>query len=226
MTSALVLFSGGQDSTTCLYWAKRQFERVMAIAFDYGQRHRVELEQAAVISRLADIPLMVRRLNELVGDSALTECDRDVDARHAKDAALPATFVPGRNLLFLAIAGSYAYSHDIFDLVAGMSQTDYSGYPDCRRAFIDSMEQSLSLAMAPRKFRIHTPLMQLDKADTFKLAEDLGVLDIVLEHTHTDYFGDRTVRNAWGYGRLDNEASRLRARGWEEYLRRYKASPA
>jgi 7-cyano-7-deazaguanine synthase len=107
------------------------------------------------------------------------------------------------------------------DLVAGMSQTDYSGYPDCRREFVDSAETTLALAMAPYRVKIHTPLMHLDKADTFKLAADLGILEIILEHTHTDYNGDRTHRHPWGYGQLDNPASRLRAQGWDEYLRRY-----
>jgi 7-cyano-7-deazaguanine synthase len=222
MRGAVVLFSGGQDSTTCLYWAIRQFSPVEALGFDYGQRHRVELEQAAKIAGMAGVRLHVVKLGGVLGDSALTDFDRNIDARHPKDAGLPATFVPGRNLLFLSVAASFAYSRDIFDLVAGMSQTDYSGYPDCRRAFIDSLEMTLSLAMAPKSFRIHTPLMYLDKADTFKLAQDLGVLDIVLEYSHTDYYGDRSERHPWGYGKLDNEASRLRARGWHEFLRRYR----
>lgn len=223
MSKAVVLLSGGQDSTTALYWAKSRFDSVEAIGFDYGQRHCIELTQALKIADLAGVSYHLFDLKGLLGDSALTDTSRDVDARHQRDPSLPASFVPGRNLLFLSIAGSFAYTHGIHDIVAGMCQTDFSGYPDCRRSFIDSMERTLALAMAPYEPRIHTPIMDIDKADTFKLAADLGVLDIVLEHTHTDYNGDRTQRHPWGYGRLDNEASRLRARGWEEFCRRYPA---
>lgn len=218
---AVVLFSGGQDSTTCLYWAKREFSSVLALGFDYGQRHVVELQQARKIAEMAQVPFEILDLRGLLGNSALTDLDRTVDGEHPNENTLPATFVPGRNLLFLSLAASFAYNRNISDLVTGVCQTDFSGYPDCRRVFIESLETTLSLAMAPRDFRIHTPLMYLDKADTFKLAADLGILEIILEHTHTDYFGDRSQRNEWGYGKLDNEASRLRARGWEEYKRRY-----
>jgi 7-cyano-7-deazaguanine synthase len=218
--TAVVLFSGGQDSTTCLFWAKRRFSRVVALGFDYGQRHRVELEQAALIARNADVKFHLRNLAGLFGDSALTDPSRSTAERHRSNDELPATFVPARNLVFLSIAGAFAYSIDCFDLVTGVCQTDYSGYPDCRREFVDSMERTLSLATAPSRFRIHTPLMDLDKADTFKLAEDLGILSIVLNDTHTDYHGDRSTKHPWGNGNLDNDAGRLRAKGWEEYLRR------
>ena len=224
MSRALVLFSGGQDSTTALFWAKQRFDSVEAIGFDYGQRHRVELEQATHIAGLAEVPFTVLDLRGLLGDSALTDPARAVDAPHPRDTTLPATFVPGRNLLFLSLAGSAAYSRGISDLVAGMCQTDFSGYPDCRRVFVDHMEETVCAAMAPHSFRIHTPIMDIDKADTFKLAADLGVLDIVVEHSHTDYNGNRAERHPWGYGRLDNDASRLRARGWEEFCRRYPRS--
>jgi 7-cyano-7-deazaguanine synthase len=221
MTKVLVLFSGGQDSTTCLYWAKSKFDEVHAIGFDYGQRHRIELEQAEMIAGLAAVPFTVVDIAGLLGNSALTDPDLSVDAQHPRDSNLPATFVPGRNLFFLSIAGSIAFTRGISDLVTGVCQTDYSGYPDCRREFIDHMEQTLSAAMAPHQFRIHTPIMHIDKADTFKLAADLGVLNVILEHSHTDYHGDRSTRNPWGYGRLDNDASRLRAKGWDEFCRRY-----
>lgn len=222
MPRAVVLFSGGQDSTTCLYWAKARFHDVLALGFDYGQRHRVELEQAERIAAMAETPFTILDLRGLLGDSALTDPARSLEGGHPRDASLPASFVPGRNLLFLSLAASFAYSKEVGDLVTGVCQTDFSGYPDCRRVFIESLEATLSLAMAPRDFRIHTPLMYLDKAETFRLAEELGVLELVLEHTHTDYNGDRSERHEWGYGRLDNEASRLRARGWEEYKRRYR----
>lgn len=213
--TALVLFSGGQDSTTCLFWAKEYFTRVRAIGFDYGQKHRVELEQAEKIAQEAEVPFTVLDVDGMLEGSALTEPDKDVSAAHEKDEDLPASFVPGRNALFLSLAASHAYNHDITDLVGGMCQTDYSGYPDCRRVFIDSMETSLSLALEV-DVRIHTPLMYLTKAQTWKLANDLGVLEIVRRDTHTDYNGDRSQFNEWGYGRLDNPASKLRAKGYRE----------
>ena len=222
--SAVVAFSGGQDSTTCLYWAKQRFESVRAIGFDYGQRHAVELTQAKAIADLAQVPFDVLDLKGLLGGSALigsTDEQPSLDGSHAQDPNLPATFVPGRNLVFLSLLGSVAYRHGITDLVTGVCQTDFSGYPDCRRVFVESLETTLSLAMAPKDFQIHTPLMYLDKADTFRLAELLGALEIVLEHSHTDYYGNRQQRHEWGYGNLDNDASRLRAKGWEEFQRRY-----
>ncbi|MDQ7039704.1 MAG: 7-cyano-7-deazaguanine synthase QueC [Rhodothermus sp.] len=212
---ALVLFSGGQDSTTCLYWARHYFPEVEAIGFHYGQKHAVELEQARKIADLAGVPFTVLDLRGLLQGSALTEHDQDVSAAHPLAPHLPASFVPGRNALFLTLAASYGFTRGIHDLVGGMCQTDYSGYPDCRRAFIDAMEQALSLAL-DTKIRIHTPLMHLTKAETWRLARELNILDVIIELTHTDYNGDRSERHAWGYGRLDNPASILRARGYEE----------
>lgn len=212
---ALVLFSGGQDSTTCLFWAKQQFDRVEAIGFDYGQKHSVELEQARLIAEKAEVPFTVYDITGTLSGSALTEHDKDVSAGHERAPELPSSFVPGRNALFLNLAAAHAYNRGIHDLVGGMCQTDYSGYPDCRRVFVDAMETSLSLAMDV-DFRIHTPLMYLTKAQTWRLASDLDVLDIVREMTHTDYNGDRSERHEWGYGKLDNPASILRAKGYEE----------
>lgn len=214
-TTALVLFSGGQDSTTCLFWAKEYFETVRAVGFDYGQKHKVELKQARKIATDAEVPFTVLDAAGILEGSALTEHDKDVSATHEKDEDLPASFVPGRNALFLSLAASHAYNHDITDLVGGMCQTDYSGYPDCRRVFVDSMETSLSLALDV-DVRIHTPLMYRTKAETWKLASDLGVLEVVRRHSHTDYNGDRSQFNEWGYGRLDNPASKLRADGYWE----------
>lgn len=213
--AALVLFSGGQDSTTCLFWAKEHFDSVRAVGFDYGQKHKVELQQAQTIAEKAEVPFTVLDIDGILEGSALTEHDKDVSAAHEKDESLPASFVPGRNALFLSLAASHAYNHDITDLVGGMCQTDYSGYPDCRRVFVDSMETSLSLALDV-DVRIHTPLMYLTKAETWKLASDLGVLEVVRRDSHTDYNGDRSQFNEWGYGKLDNPASKLRAEGYRE----------
>ncbi len=215
MKGALVLFSGGQDSTTCLYWAIDRFERVEALGFDYGQKHRVELDQARMIAGNARVPFDVVNIEGVLRGSALTEHDKDIAAAHELNPDLPASFLPGRNALFLAVAASLGVTRGLHDLVGGMCQTDYSGYPDCRRVFIDSMQTSLSLALDV-DIRIHTPLMYLSKAETWKMARDLGVLEIVRLDTHTDYNGDRSTLNEWGYGKLDNPASILRARGYQE----------
>lgn len=213
--AALVLFSGGQDSTTCLFWAKERFARVDAIGFDYGQKHAIELDQARAIAEKAAVTFAVFDITGTLRGSALTEHDKAIGDAHERDADLPASFVPARNALFLTLAAGHAYNLGIHDLVGGMCQTDYSGYPDCRRVFIDSMETSLTLAL-DADLRIHTPLMYLTKAETWKLAADLGVLDLIRRDTHTDYNGDRSQFNEWGYGKLDNPASILRARGYEE----------
>ena len=213
--SALVLLSGGQDSTTCLFWAKHHFERVEAIGFDYGQKHLVELEQAQLIADKAGVPLHISNVKGMLQGSSLTEHDKDMSSQHELNESLPASFVPGRNAVFLTIAASYAYTRKIHDIVGGMCQTDFSGYPDCRRVFIDSLQASLSLAL-DQDLRFHTPLMYLTKAETWKMAKDLGVLEIVRDYSHTDYNGDRSTYNEWGYGKLDNPASILRAKGYEE----------
>lgn len=225
-TAALVLFSGGQDSTTCLFWALAPaplgggFDRVEAVGFRYGQRHAVELDQARVIADLAGVQFTELDLTGLLSGSALTE-PGDVNAPHALAPDLPASFVPGRNALFLSIAASLGFTRGISALVGGMCQTDYSGYPDCRLDFIEATERSLGLAL-DTPLRIETPLMHLTKAETWKLAADLGtvgdvdVLETVRSLSHTDYHGDRSERHDWGYGRLDNPASILRAKGYEE----------
>ena len=227
--SALVLFSGGQDSTTCLFWALAPeggaYGRVEAVAFRYGQRHAVELEQAAEIARRADVPLTTLDLTGLLGGSALladeATAGADTNAAHALAPDLPASFVPARNALFLTVAAGLAFRRGIATLVGGMCQTDHAGYPDCRLDFVQSQERTLSLALG-QELRIETPLMERTKAETWKLAADLGtvrgldVLETVRELSHTDYHGDRSERHAWGYGRLDNPASRLRAEGYAQ----------
>lgn len=219
----VVLLSGGQDSTTCLFWAKQNFDEVHAIGFDYGQRHKVELEQAAKIAEIAKVPFQVLNIQGLLGGSSLTDHTLDVGAQHDKDAGLPSSFTAGRNMLFLTVAASWGYNNDIFDIITGTCQMDYSGYPDCRRVFIDSLQTSLTLAMMktgePNDFRVHTPLMYLTKPETWKLARELSnsvdVVDIVRTMSLTDYNGDTTM-NEWGMGKEDNPASILRAKGYYE----------
>jgi len=225
--SALVLFSGGQDSTVCLAWALERFTRVETIGFAYGQRHAVELDmrpriRAALTShsqkwgaRLGDDHVV--RIDALVeiSETALT---RDVEIEIAK-TGLPTTFVPGRNLVFFSFAGAVAYRRGIHHIVAGVCETDFSGYPDCRDDTIKAMQLALSLGMDHR-FVIHTPLMWIDKAGTFALAEEIGgtpLVDLLVAETHTCYRGDRQHRHAWGFGCGECPACRLRAAGYEKW---------
>lgn len=227
MTKALVLFSGGQDSTTCLAFALARFDHVETIGFDYGQRHRIELDQRAKIREkivLRD-PLWARRLGEdhlidlaVLGQISATAMTRDV-AIVTEANGLPNTFVPGRNLIFLAFAAAIAYRRGLKHIVGGMCETDYSGYPDCRDATIKAMQGALNLGME-KDFALDTPLMWLDKATTWKLAEELGgheLVDLIVEDTHTCYLGERGTRHAWGYGCGGCPACRLRAQGWAKY---------
>ena len=225
--SALVLFSGGQDSATCLAWALERFGHVETIGFDYGQRHRVELEcregfRRALAERFPawagrlgpDHTMQLDPLAEL-SDTALT---REVEIRLNKDG-LPNTFVPGRNLLFLTFAAALAYRRDLRHLIGGMCETDYSGYPDCRDDTIKALQVALNLGME-RRFVLHTPLMWLDKAATWKLSAALGsagLVDLIREETHTCYRGDRTHRHDWGYGCDNCPACDLRHKGWDAY---------
>jgi 7-cyano-7-deazaguanine synthase len=225
--SALVLFSGGQDSTVCLAWALERFTRVETVGFDYGQRHAVELEVRPRIcdglkslsetwrARLGDDHMV--RLDALaaISETALT---RDV-AIEVAGSGLPTTFVPGRNLIFFTFAGALAYRRGIRHLVAGMCETDYSGYPDCRDDTIKAMQLALGLGME-RRFIIHTPLMWIDKAETFALAADIGgkpLVDLLLDDTHTCYLGDREHRHVWGFGCGECPACQLRAAGFAKW---------
>ncbi len=227
--AALVLFSGGQDSTTCLAFALARFARVETIGFDYGQRHVVELGQRAVLrAGLAEMSLEWRaRLGEdhTIAIPALGEISQTALTRETEIAfgasGLPNTFVPGRNILFLTFAAALAYRRGIGALVGGMCETDYSGYPDCRDATIRATETALSLGM-DRDFTILTPLMWLDKAATWRLAEQLGgesLTRLIVEETHTCYLGERGKRFDWGYGCGVCPACQLRAAGWEKFAR-------
>ena len=225
--TALVLFSGGQDSTTCLAWALDRFARVEMLGFAYGQRHAIELDcrDRLLAGIRADYPDWAAKLGEShtldiptlaeISDTALT---RDVEIKMGADG-LPNTFVPGRNLVFLTFAAALAYRRGIRHVVGGMCETDYSGYPDCRDDTLKSLQVSLNLGME-RRFVIETPLMWIDKAQTFALAERLGgadLLDLIVEETHTCYVGDRETRHDWGYGCGACPACELRAAGWAKF---------
>jgi 7-cyano-7-deazaguanine synthase len=224
---ALVLFSGGQDSTTCLAHALARFDHVETIGFDYGQRHRVELDARLVVLRelraafrawaakLGDDHVLDLAVLGAVSETSLT---RDMAFRMEANG-LPNTFVPGRNLLFLTLAAALAYRRGLSVLVTGVCETDFSGYPDCRDDTMKAMQLALSLGMDQR-FLIDTPLMWIDKADTWRLARELGgeaLIDLVVEHTHTCYLGDREHRHDWGWGCGQCPACELRARGWAAY---------
>lgn len=214
MKKAIVLLSGGQDSTTCLYWAKKRFNEVVAVGFDYGQMHVQELKQAEKIASEADVTYKVFDVRGLLSPSSLTE-KTDHNKTSDINNELPASFTSGRNLLFLTIAASYGAALGITDLITGVCQTDYSGYPDCRRNTIDAMQLTLSLGIGLGDIRVHTPLMYLSKAETWKLAKDLGCLDVIINDTLTDYNGSMT-KNEWGYGENNNPATALRVKGYFE----------
>ena len=220
MKKALVIFSGGQDSTTCLFWAKKNFDEVEAVLFDYGQRHLVEIDCARRIAEQTQTPLRLLEMRAFaeLGGNALVDPSRELRA-DGGPLNLPTSFVPGRNIFFFTLAAAYAAQRGITDLIGGMCEADSSGYPDCREAFIESMQQSLSLGMG-QEFRLHAPLMHLDKAETFQLAADLGCLETVLFETNTCYRGDREKKWAWGFGCGECPACRLRERGYEEFSSR------
>ncbi|MDP2819094.1 MAG: 7-cyano-7-deazaguanine synthase QueC [Polaromonas sp.] len=226
-TTALVLFSGGQDSTTCLAQALSKYERVETVGFDYGQRHRVELQARLVVLReiKAQFPQWASRLGDdhvldlaVLGQVSETSLTRDMVFK-MESSGLPNTFVPGRNLLFLTLAAALAYRRGLQVLVTGVCETDFSGYPDCRDDTMKAMQLALSLGM-DKRFLIDTPLMWIDKAATWAMAEALGgqaLVDLIIEHTHTCYLGDREHRQAWGYGCATCPACELRARGYAVY---------
>ena len=218
MGGALVVFSGGQDSTTCLFWARERFEQVRAVSFFYGQRHRLELDMARAIAEEAKVPWEVQDVSFIsrIGKSSLTDTETAMDT-DVPEGGFPTSFVPGRHLFFLSIAAVGAREHGMRDIVTGVSQTDFSGYPDCRDTFIRSLNVSLNLAME-EQFVIHTPLMWLDKSQTWELADRLGIFDLVRRRTLTCYNGIP------GDGCGECPSCRLRRRGLERYLERRKRS--
>ena len=228
--SALVLFSGGQDSATCLAWALERYERVETIGFDYGQRHAVEMQaRQTVREQMVNVlPQWAERLGadhvvDLTGFGAIGETAMTTDRAIEADArGLPNTFVPGRNLIFLVAAAALADRRGLEVLVGGMCETDFSGYPDCRNDTIQAMSQALTLGLA-KPSPIETPLMFLTKAETWALAERIGgrvLVEMIIEASHTCYLGDRTHRHDWGYGCGACPACELRAAGYGEWAAR------
>lgn len=232
-SSALVLFSGGQDSATCLAWALSRYERVETLGFHYGQRHHIELERRPIIisslrqlfpewdSRLAEDHLLDLGILGDISDTALT---RDTEIA-MQENGLPNTFVPGRNLLFITVAAALAYRRGIKTLVGGMCETDYSGYPDCRHDALRALEHALQLGMET-DMRLETPLMWLNKAATWTLADTLGgkaLVELIRTETHTCYLGQRDTLHAWGYGCGACPACELRAHGYKHYIARAAA---
>ncbi|MCB8875358.1 7-cyano-7-deazaguanine synthase QueC [Acidisoma silvae] len=225
---ALVLFSGGQDSATCLAWALDRFGSVETIGFDYGQRHRVELDvRPAFLDALrADFPAWAGKLGAdhlidagIVGKLSETALTQETEIAMQADG-LPNTFVPGRNLLFLTMAAVTAYRRGIKHIVTGVCETDFSGYPDCRDDTVKALQLALNLGM-DRRFVLHTPLMWIDKAATWALASGLGgdaLVRLINQDTHTCYLGDRSTRHPWGYGCGHCPACNLRAEGWARFV--------
>ncbi len=233
--AALVLFSGGQDSTTCLAWALERYERVETIGFDYGQRHLIELEcRRDVLARLrAGFPRWATRLGEdhmlridALAQVSQTSLTQDIAFQMQADG-LPNSFVPGRNIIFLTFAAALAYRRGLKRIVTGVCETDYSGYPDCRDDTIKALQVALSLGL-DRRLVLETPLMWIDKAQTWALAQELGdaaqelggaaLVEIIREATHTCYAGDRTHLHDWGYGCGACPACELRAAGWNQWV--------
>lgn len=220
MSRALVVFSGGQDSTTCLGWAKNRFEYVESITFDYGQKHRVEIAQAEKIAKILGIKNTLLSLDAFsqLNDSALIDSTQDIGAHHRTHTNLPASFVPNRNAIFFTLAHAFAQKQGIEHIIIGVNQTDYSGYPDCREPFVKALELALNLG-SEANITFHYPLMHLTKAETFELSDKEGVLELVLNESHTCYNGNHEEKHAWGYGCGECPACILRKAGWETYER-------
>jgi 7-cyano-7-deazaguanine synthase len=223
----LVVLSGGQDSVTCLGYALKMFTSVAAISFAYDQRHKVELECAHLLCVKYGVPHKLVELGSLLSSlvtSALTGVG-EVGQPHAYKPGLPSSFVPGRNALFLTLAHAHAQEIGAEAIMTGVCQTDFSGYPDCRDAFVRALDHALNIGYET-KIQILTPLMHLTKAQTFGLAEEVGFLEEVLENSHTCYNGDHTTKHEWGYGCGTCPACLLRAKGWKEYKQLRAANSA
>jgi 7-cyano-7-deazaguanine synthase len=218
MKKALVVFSGGQDSTTCLGWAKNRFDYVETITFDYGQKHKIEIVQAKKIAELLKVPNTLLNINAFsqLNDSALINPDLDISSKHEKKSNLPASFVPNRNAIFFTLAHAFAQKQKIDNIILGVNQTDRAGYPDCREEFVVNIEKALNIG-SESDIKFHYPLINLSKSETFKLSDKEGVLDIVLNESHTCYNGNHTTKFDWGYGCGECPACLIRRDGWKEF---------
>ncbi len=213
--NAIVLLSGGQDSTTCLYWAKKRYNKIEGIFFHYSQRHEIEYECAKDIAEKTSITLhefTIPAFKKIGGNSLTNDIKMDDSSKR-----IPNTFVPGRNIIFLSYAAAVAYKSGITDIIIGVNEEDYSGYPDCRSDFINSMTRSLQLGLE-RDINIIVPLQHLSKAQIWELSDELKILDIIKKDTHTCYYGDRSKLHDWGYGCGKCPSCILRKKGFEKYI--------
>jgi len=219
---AMVVFSGGQDSTTCLLWALDKFEEVEGVGFDYGQKHKVEIRCARAICSKLKVPYKVINLSfldDISVSNLVSSSEGNVSEAHSLNASLPSSFVPYRNMIFLTLASAYSLKQGASELVTGVNATDYSGYPDCRPEFIASLAKTLGKATDSKAMEvtIHTPLMKVTKAETFEMAKKLNGLEMIVEMTHTCYKGDHKTRHPWGFGCSDCPSCALRKKGFEEF---------
>jgi 7-cyano-7-deazaguanine synthase len=226
VSGAVVCLSGGQDSSTCLFHALRRYHPVQAVSFDYGQRHRIELDCAAALAARAGVDqvvLPIEALSDLAGGSLTNpaiESRQDAAGTgnaYAERRGLPSSFVPGRNIIFLGLAAAYGIPRGLETLVAGVCATDEAGYPDCRPEFVQALEETIRVGMDCPQFAIDAPLLHLAKAETWALAEQLGVVEVIRTETHTCYEGERGALHDWGFGCAACPACLTRARGWAEY---------
>ncbi|WP_104747943.1 7-cyano-7-deazaguanine synthase QueC [Helicobacter cetorum] len=219
----VISFSGGQDSTTLAVWATKHFKKVCLVGFDYAQKHSIELECATKIASFLQLPYEIIKLDflESITNSALFKNSKDlVENSHTQHKNLPNSFVPNRNAIFITLLHSYAQKLGASNIALGVSQADFSGYPDCKEDFIKSIEHSLNLG-SNTHITIHTPLMFLSKAQEFQMAKDLGILDLIIKETHTCYHGERKTLHAYGYGCNECPACKLRKKGYEEFMLEY-----
>ncbi len=228
---AILLFSGGQDSTTILGWCLKRYDEIYLLSFDYGQNHLIEINSAyKIINKINKNFIKFKnkiKNNQVYKINNLNDISKNALTSKMKintKEGLPNTFVPGRNLLFFTLASSYGYERNIFDIVSGICQTDYSGYPDCRKKTIDYLNKAINLGME-KKFLFHNPLMYKTKAETWELAYKIGgssFINIIKEYTHTCYRGNRKRLNSWGYGCDNCPACSLRKKGWKEFKKNYE----
>ena len=222
MQKCLVIFSGGQDSSTLAGWAKNHFDEVCLLGFDYGQRHKIELQQAKIIAQKLCLPyhcIQIDFFSQFV-ESALLHTKENVNLPHSQNQNLPSSYVPNRNALFITLAHAFAQKISAQHLAIGVSEEDFSGYPDCRENFIRQIIQALNTG-SENNIHIHIPFIHMDKAEEFKLAQDLGILDLIIDESHTCYNGNREIKHIWGYGCGVCNACILRKNAYEKFIKVY-----